>query len=193
MRLPGQYFDAETGLHYNYFRYYDPETGRYITSDPIGLAGGINPYLYANANPVKNIDPQGLLFLNATGAFVGALSGAAGSYYGNGGEFSFDVIRSAVIGAGIGFIAPQNAFGSAASALAANLIGQRLSDSECIDIPQAVGSAIGGGIASKAAPAITQILGNTHPTLGSGLISGFITGTGTFIGRNVGDGSCGCQ
>ena len=41
VRFPGQYYDAETGLHYNYFRYYDPEVGRYITSDPIGLAGGL--------------------------------------------------------------------------------------------------------------------------------------------------------
>ena len=58
--LPGQYYDQETGLHYNWFRYYDPSTGRYITSDPIGLAGRPNTYLYANANPVIFSDPQGL-------------------------------------------------------------------------------------------------------------------------------------
>jgi RHS repeat-associated protein len=46
LRLPGQIEDAETGLHYNYRRYYDPSTGRYITQDPIGLAGGINRYIY---------------------------------------------------------------------------------------------------------------------------------------------------
>ena len=60
LRLPGQYWDAETGLHYNWHRYYDPGTGRYITPDPIGLAGGINPFLYAEANPVNYIDPNGL-------------------------------------------------------------------------------------------------------------------------------------
>ncbi|MCW9058759.1 MAG: DUF6531 domain-containing protein [Gammaproteobacteria bacterium] len=60
LRFPGQHYDKETGLHYNYFRYYEPSTGRYITSDPIGLSGGINTYTYALNNPLFWIDPYGL-------------------------------------------------------------------------------------------------------------------------------------
>ena len=66
-RLPGQYFDQETGLHYNYFRFYDPKTGRYLTPDPIGIAGGINPFLYSWANPINLIDPNGLEVLMLPG------------------------------------------------------------------------------------------------------------------------------
>ncbi|MDT4331882.1 RHS repeat domain-containing protein [Methylomonas sp. MED-D] len=60
LRFPGQYYDAETGLHYNMHRYYQPKTGRYISSDPIGVLGGINTYTYALNNPLRWTDPLGL-------------------------------------------------------------------------------------------------------------------------------------
>ena len=60
LRFPGQYFDSETGLHYNWHRFYDPGTGRYISADPIGLAGGMNLYAYVQNDPVNWVDPWGL-------------------------------------------------------------------------------------------------------------------------------------
>lgn len=58
-RLPGQYSDEESGLHYNRFRYFDPDVGRYLTPDPIGLAGGFNGFAYA-PDPINYVDPLGL-------------------------------------------------------------------------------------------------------------------------------------
>ena len=58
LRFQGQYFDVETGLHYNTFRYYDPEIGRFTTQEPIGLLGGFNLYRYS-PNPIRWIDPLG--------------------------------------------------------------------------------------------------------------------------------------
>ncbi|CAB1074023.1 Rhs-family protein [Olavius algarvensis Delta 1 endosymbiont] len=72
----GQYYDEETGLHYNYHRYYDPKTGRYLTPDPIGLEGGINLYPYVENDPINWIDPYGL-FVDSTGAYTGAATIAA--------------------------------------------------------------------------------------------------------------------
>ncbi|HFK3157136.1 TPA: RHS repeat-associated core domain-containing protein, partial [Citrobacter sedlakii] len=73
IRLPGQQYDEETGLYYNRHRYYDPLQGRYITQDPIGLAGGWNLYTYP-LNPVSKIDPLGLV---AFGGEFGKWSGSA--------------------------------------------------------------------------------------------------------------------
>jgi RHS repeat-associated protein len=59
LRFQGQYFDRESGLHYNRHRYYNPDNGRYLTPDPVKLAGGVNGYLYV-PNPTGWVDPLGL-------------------------------------------------------------------------------------------------------------------------------------
>lgn len=86
LRFQGQYYDEESGLHYNHHRYYDPDVGRFITPDPIGLAGGENIYQYA-PNPTGWIDPLGLM--NNPG---GSSTSGAGMGSGNIGKatYSFD-------------------------------------------------------------------------------------------------------
>ena len=80
LRFPGQYFDQETGLHYNYYREYDPSVGRYIQSDPIGLGAGLNTYSYVAGNPLRFIDRYGLVKWvgEATGFEVSDIFGAGG-------------------------------------------------------------------------------------------------------------------
>jgi RHS repeat-associated protein len=60
LRFAGQYYDQETNNYYNYFRDYDPTTGRYLQSDPIGVDGGINTYTYVTGNPINKVDIYGL-------------------------------------------------------------------------------------------------------------------------------------
>ena len=83
LRFPGQYYDSESGLHYNYFRDYDPTTGRYVESDPIGLDGGLSTYAYVSGRPLQAIDPLGLFDLGIRcGSYPGGFgcSGVPGEY-----------------------------------------------------------------------------------------------------------------
>lgn len=68
LRFPGQYADAETGLHYNRYRYYDPEAGLYLSPDPLGLSGGMRPYAYCG-DPLTFADPLGLAACGSGRAF----------------------------------------------------------------------------------------------------------------------------
>jgi RHS repeat-associated protein len=70
LRFPGQYYDVETGLHYNYFRDYNSSIGRYVQSDPVGLIGGLNTYLYSLNNPITLKDPYGLWTFGYSGNFT---------------------------------------------------------------------------------------------------------------------------
>ena len=85
LRLPGQYLDEETGLHYNYFRDYVPSLGRYTQSDPIGLDGGLNTYGYVGGNPLRFVDVYGLCFLGKS---------LAQDYIDKYGEYAWDYIRT---------------------------------------------------------------------------------------------------
>ncbi len=94
MRFPGQRYDAATGLSYNYFRDYEPGTGRYVESDPIGLMGGVSTYGHVGGKPLNFIDPSGLAvaipysppvpgipwgWVRAVGGRAGGVGAAAGA------------------------------------------------------------------------------------------------------------------
>jgi RHS repeat-associated protein len=80
LRFPSQYYDQETGLSYNYARDFDPQVGRYIESDPIGLKGGVNTYGYVRGNPIQRVDPRGLVDWSGTASTVSVVSGLGATY-----------------------------------------------------------------------------------------------------------------
>jgi RHS repeat-associated protein len=86
LQFTGRENDGPTGLYYNRARYYSPQLGRFISQDPIGLAGGINTYAYTNGNPVSYIDPLGLYCLSE--AQINAIAGSAGGAVAGGASFA---------------------------------------------------------------------------------------------------------
>ena len=98
LRFPGQYADPETGYSYNYFRDYDSSVGRYVQSDPIGLAGGVNTFGYAYQNPIAGGDPYGLWVNVAIGGTIRLIGGrAAGAALANAGRAAFGPVGGTVL------------------------------------------------------------------------------------------------
>lgn len=122
LRFAGQYYDRESGLHYNHHRDYDPKIGRYIQSDPIGLLGGINTYIYVRNNPLMINDPSGQFWVHIGSAIIGGTSAALGAWISgetNGNPTSPGMVIGAfAVGAAMGAANPMAGFASAEAALA---------------------------------------------------------------------------
>ena len=179
VRAPGQYHDKESGLHYNYYRYYDPGTGRYLTSDPIGLNAGPNTFVYVEGNPITNIDPLGLLKLTLTfggGLFLGAFGGTAESGIGfdDKGNVCFLVVNcknKSTIGPGFASL------GGAVSAEKGEFCeGASISDSEIGILDLGIGSVGGFSVNTDA---------NGNPVGGSKAFAG--------LGAAMGVGTLNCE
>ncbi|MCA9368358.1 RHS domain-containing protein, partial [Candidatus Kaiserbacteria bacterium] len=179
LRFPGQYEDGESGLFYNYHRYYDAQVGRYLQSDPAGFVGGLNTYLYVNSSPLEFIDPLGLfcspILNNAIagavgGALTGFLSGGpagilpgliagglTGAVSGMAENSNVGDAAGAAVGAAIGYAAAQGksskvTAGGKASVYGsiAGYVGAAATSNDNEDMASAVGGFTGGVVSELA-------------------------------------------
>ena len=131
LRFPGQYYDAEKGLSYNYFRDYDPTVGRYVQSDPIGLQGGLSAYGYVAGNPLYYTDSRGQCPW-CVGAVVGAVFGGIAGYETGGWE---GAAIGGVVGGAVGAAAPWAA--TSVGGVVETVAGAVLADSAATTAGQA--------------------------------------------------------
>jgi len=179
-RFPRQYYDQETGLHYNYFRDYNPGIGRYIEPDPIGLMGGINVYAYCMNDPINMADPSGQVGI--PGIIIGAASGGlagfvAGAQAGNIWAGVVGGAGGALIGGfvgGVGGFAFSPEVGAIVGGIAGGLIGgasggviaKKLEDPYASTAEKLQATAKGAGI-GIATGTIAGALGVTATSIGA--------------------------
>ncbi|MGE8573076.1 MAG: RHS repeat-associated core domain-containing protein [Acinetobacter amyesii] len=206
IRFQGQYYDEETGLHYNRFRYYEPYSARYMSKDPIGLFGGLNTSAYVS-DPNLWVDQLGLTPLNAAGAAYGCIAGAVGGY--TTGEWKGAAI-GCVAGGAVGAVNPwaSHAVGAAGGAGVSSVLGQgvglfaakkEVANMCNYDAGAVIGAMVGGGIGGSVNKAVIQRapymrvdlmnkplgtsgINRTPGKLAGALLEGKITGAGELMG-----------
>ena len=187
LRFPGQYYDQETGLHYNGFRYYHPGMGQYIQPDPIGLRGGsFSTYAYVGGNPLRWSDPRGTDPI--IGVTVGLVAGAVQGYMGaaaqdgSPSERVLGALIGGALGAGVGLLDPSLGAGTlsiigATAGIVGDVAGQAISihNDPCKNFN--AGATIGAGIAGGFAGYGTAVLSPWNEIIGewtTSIVSNFM-------------------
>ncbi len=173
LRFPGQYYDAETGLHYNKSRDYDPSSGRYVESDRIGLRGGISTFGYVGGQPTAYSDPAGRCPWCIAGAIIGGGLDLAAQYAKNG---SFDNLNYTELGLATASGAIGGGMGAWIGGLTTNVWLAAAANAEV------------GAVTGLVSTGITNANSSCQKSLVTGTLVGGVFGAmGGFAGQAIGN------